>query len=49
MILFIDENDESQRLDNFLTGILSDYSRSKIQTFIKDGNISVNNSVKKPS
>lgn len=49
MIIFIDENDEAQRLDNFLTGILADYSRSKIQTFIKDGNITVNDSAKKPS
>ena len=49
MILFADENDESQRLDNFLNGILSDYSRSKIQSFIKDGCVFVNSSVKKSS
>lgn len=49
MILYADENDESQRLDNFLNGILSEYSRSKIQAFIKDGCIIVNSSVKKPS
>lgn len=49
MIVFVDENDESQRLDNFLTGILSDYSRSKIQGFIKYGNIKVNDVLKKPS
>lgn len=49
MIIYADENDESQRLDSFLSEILSQYSRSKIQKFIKDGNILVNNSVKKPA
>lgn len=49
MILFAGENDELQRLDNFLKGILSDFSRSKIQTFIKDGHILINDTVKKAS
>lgn len=49
MILYVDENDELQRLDNFLKGILPDISRSKIQSFIKDGNILVNGSEKKSS
>ena len=49
MIIFIDENDENIRLDNFLSGIFSDVSRSKIQKHIKDGNVSVNDSVKKPA
>lgn len=49
MIVIIDENDDAQRLDNFLTGIIGEYSRSKIQAFIKDGNILVNESLKKPS
>lgn len=49
MILYVDENDELQRLDNFLKGILPDISRSKIQSFIKDGNILVNGGEKKSS
>ena len=49
MILYVDENDELQRLDNFLKEILPDISRSKIQSFIKDGNILVNGSEKKSS
>ena len=49
MIIFIDENDENTRLDNFLSGIFSDISRSKIQKEIKDGNVLVNDSVKKPA
>ena len=49
MIIFIDENDENTRLDNYLSGMFSDISRSKIQNFIKDGKILVNNTVKKPA
>ena len=49
MIIFIDENDENKRLDNFLTEIISDLSRSKIQTLIKSGAVTANNIVKKPS
>ncbi len=49
MILFVDENDELQRLDNFLKTVLPDFSRSKIQTFIKSGNILINDAVKKSS
>lgn len=49
MIIFADENDEFQRLDSFLTGILKGYSRSKIQTFIKNGDVKVNDIVKKTS
>lgn len=49
MILYVDENDELQRLDNFLKGIFPDISRSKIQSFIKDGNILVNGGEKKSS
>lgn len=49
MILYVDENDELQRLDNFLKEILPDISRSKIQSFIKDGNILVNGGEKKSS
>lgn len=49
MIIFADENDEFQRLDSFLTGILKEYSRSKVQTFIKNGDVRVNDIVKKSS
>ena len=49
MIIFVDENDENTRLDNYLSGMFSDISRSKIQNFIKDGKILVNNTVKKPA
>ncbi|MFI3300875.1 MAG: RluA family pseudouridine synthase [Candidatus Gastranaerophilales bacterium] len=49
MIIIIDENDENKRLDNFLVEILEDYSRAKIQNFIKNGDVLVNNTVKKSS
>ncbi len=49
MIIFVDENDEDTRLDNYLSRLFSDISRSKIQGFIKDGKVFVNNSVKKPA
>lgn len=49
MIIFVDENDENTRLDNYLSGMFDNISRSKIQNFIKDGSILVNNCTKKPS
>lgn len=49
MIIFIDENDENKRLDSFLAEVTIDLSRSKIQSFIKAGNISVNGVPKKAS
>ena len=49
MIIYIDENDENKRLDSYLSEITPDYSRSKIQNFIKNGNVTVNDSIKKPS
>ena len=49
MILFIDENDEGKRLDSYLSEITSDFSRSKIQNFIKSGNIKINDTLKKSS
>lgn len=49
MIIFIDENDENKRLDSFLAEVTIDLSRSKIQSFIKAGNISVNGVAKKAS
>ena len=42
MIIFIDENDENKRLDSFLAEVTNDLSRSKIQNFIKSGNVFVN-------
>lgn len=49
MIIFIDENDESKRLDSFLAEVTNDLSRSKIQNFIKSGNVFVNGIPKKAS
>ena len=49
MIIFVVLYDENTRLDNYLSGMFSDISRSKIQNFIKDGKILVNNTVKKPA
>lgn len=49
MIIFIDENDENKRLDSFLAEVTIDLSRSKIQSFIKSCNISVNGVPKKAS
>ena len=49
MILYIDENDEGKRLDNYLSEITPDFSRSKIQNFIKSGSVKINNLNKKSS
>ena len=49
MIIFVDENDENIRIDNYLSGMFENISRSKIQNFIKNGTILVNNCIKKPS
>ena len=49
MIIFIDENDENKRLDSFLAEVTIDLSRSKIQSFIKSGDIKVNGVHKKAS
>ena len=49
MIVFIDENGENKRLDSFLAEVTTDLSRSKIQSFIKSGNVSVNGTLKKAS
>lgn len=49
MIITVDENDENKRLDSYLSEIVSDFSRSKIQNFIKSGNIKINDTSKKPS
>ena len=49
MILYIDENDENKRLDSYLAEITTDFSRSKIQSLIKSGNVLINGESKKPS
>lgn len=49
MIIYIDENDENKRLDSYLSEITPNLSRSKIQNFIKSGNVKINNTIKKPS
>ena len=49
MIIFVDENDENKRLDSYLSEITPDFSRSKIQNFIKDGCVKINGSAKKTS
>ena len=45
----IDYNDDGKRIDLFLAEIMSDISRSKIQSEIKKGTILVNNKIIKPS
>ena len=45
----IDYNDDGKRIDLFLSEIMSDISRSKIQSQIKKGTILVNNKTVKPS
>lgn len=49
MKFIIDEQNEGLRLDNCLKGLLQDFSRSKIQKFIKDGLIIVNSAGTKAS
>ncbi len=49
MIYIADENDEGKRLDSFLSEVLREISRSKIQTLVKSGVITVNSEAKKPS
>ena len=49
MKVIVDENDIGLRLDSFVSGLLKDFSRSKIQNFIKCGDITVNSEIKKPS
>lgn len=49
MIYIAELDDEGKRLDAYLTEVLGDISRSKIQAHIKQGEITVNNEVKKAS
>lgn len=49
MLIFIDENDENKRIDSYLAEITPNFSRSKIQNYIKSGCVKINDSIKKPS
>lgn len=44
-----DEADENIRLDNYLSELFTDISRAKIQEQIKNGNVLVNEQIKKPA
>lgn len=44
-----DDSDEGTRLDNYLSELFDDISRSKIQNAIKDRQVLVNSQVKKPA
>ena len=49
MFIIADENSEGLRLDYFLSELYEGISRSKIQTAIKNGKVTVNTVSKKPS
>lgn len=49
MIFYADENDETTRLDNFLSEMSDSISRAKLQAMIKSGIVTVNGIVKKSS
>ena len=49
MKFLADENDENLRLDAYLSNLIKDISRSKIQNEIKNGNVLVNGQAKKSS
>ena len=49
MKLIADDLTEEKRLDSYLADVLQDYSRSKIQSEIKNGSILVNDKEAKPS
>lgn len=49
MRLIIDENTEGQRIDIFLSELMPDISRSKIQAYIKTGEVFINSKPSKPS
>lgn len=44
-----DENDENIRLDNYLSELFENFSRSHFQKMIKNGKVLINNEVKKSS
>lgn len=46
---YIEEDDEGKRLDSYLSEVLPDFSRTKLQGIIKNGQVLVNEKVEKPS
>lgn len=44
-----DENDENLRLDNYLSELFDNFSRSHFQKLIKNGKVLINGEIKKPS
>ena len=44
-----DENDENTRLDNYLSDLFENFSRSYLQKLIKDGKVLINGEIKKTS
>lgn len=44
-----DENDEDLRLDNYLSELFDNFSRSHFQKLIKNGKVLINREIKKPS
>lgn len=49
MQLIVEEGDKGKRLDAFLHDQLPKYSRSRLQSWVKEGKASVNGKVEKPS
>jgi len=49
MKFIVDENDENIRLDAYLANLITDISRSKLQNAVKNGDVLVNGTEKKPS
>ena len=49
MIFQVESPDAGQRLDNWLNARLPDYSRSRIQDWIKSGRVRVNGAASRPS
>ena len=49
MKFIVDENDENIRLDAYLASLITDISRSKLQNAVKNGDVLVNGTAKKPS
>ena len=49
MIITVDENNDAVRLDVYLAELYEGISRSKVQSAIKSGKVTVNSEIKKPS
>lgn len=46
---YVEEDDEGKRLDSYLSDVLPDFSRTKLQGIIKNRQVLVNEKVEKPS